>query len=237
MNWKIAVCDDEEIYCEQILKLCQRCFEEENITGTIDVYHNGEEMLDGKEEYHIVFLDVEMKKYNGFEVAKELNKAKRETKIIYITSHKEWMEQAFEVKAFRYLSKNNMEKIPNVMMDAIHELSEDVGVFIKEENGNKIQFILYKDIYALESMGATVILYSGDSHVLIRDTIKSMISKLDDRFIECSRGIVINYQQIEKIENGSVILKNGMKQKISYRRKKFVKDGYKKYIMANAMYR
>ncbi len=237
MNWKIAICDDEELYCEQILELCQNRFDKENISGVIDVYHSGEEILDSKEEYHAIFLDVEMKQQNGFEVAKILNKRKTETRIIYITSHNEWMEQAFEVKAFRYLSKEKMNKIPDILMDAIHELSEDAGILVKEAEDNRLEFVMYKDIYLLESMGAIVILHKEKAHMMIRDTVKSMLEKLDDRFIECNRGVAINYQHIKRIENGSVMLKNGLKQKISYRRRKVVEDGYKKYIVTNAKYR
>ncbi|MDD4371601.1 MAG: LytTR family DNA-binding domain-containing protein [Anaerostipes sp.] len=237
MKWKIAICDDEEIYRNQVLQLCQERLEKEEIEADYSVYSGGIELLQSKEVYHLIFLDVEMGDIDGFEAAKQINEEKLTSKIIYITNHGEWMEHAFEVKAFRYLTKEQMEKIPNVMMDAIHELSENEGILVKEQKTKIVRYIRFGDVYALESMGEFVIIHLKDGYVVTRGTMKSMKNQMDSRMTECNRGFLVNLQKIKMIENNKVILKNGTEYKISTRKTKDIENSYIEYAVSHAKYR
>ncbi|KEQ26724.1 response regulator [Paenibacillus tyrfis] len=53
----------------------------------------------------VVFLDVEMPKMNGLELARNINELSEETKIIFSTAYKQYALDAFQVYAFDYILK------------------------------------------------------------------------------------------------------------------------------------
>ncbi|WP_088835201.1 response regulator [Paenibacillus tyrfis] len=53
----------------------------------------------------VVFLDVEMPRMNGLELARKINELSEETKIIFSTAYKQYALDAFQVYAFDYILK------------------------------------------------------------------------------------------------------------------------------------
>lgn len=53
----------------------------------------------------VVFLDVEMPKMNGLELAQKVNELFDQTKIVFTTAHRDYALEAFSVSAFDYILK------------------------------------------------------------------------------------------------------------------------------------
>ncbi|WMT40452.1 response regulator [Paenibacillus sp. D2_2] len=53
----------------------------------------------------VAFIDVEMPKMNGLELAQKLGELSEDTKIVFTTAHKEYALEAFKVYAFDYILK------------------------------------------------------------------------------------------------------------------------------------
>ncbi|MDD3186043.1 MAG: response regulator, partial [Anaerostipes sp.] len=81
MVWKIAICDDNLLYCDKMHKLCQERLEMEYQCAEFYIFENGEELLKNFSYFHMLFLDVEMEGMDGFQVAKELNMSGYQGKI------------------------------------------------------------------------------------------------------------------------------------------------------------
>lgn len=58
-----------------------------------------------KHEVDLMFVDISMPRENGLEFAERLRESGRATKIVFITSHKEYALFAFDVYAFDYIVK------------------------------------------------------------------------------------------------------------------------------------
>ena len=65
----------------------------------------GEALIDAYDFYDAVFLDIDMKGINGIETGRKIRERDHETKIIYLTSYRDYVAGAFEVHAFQYLLK------------------------------------------------------------------------------------------------------------------------------------
>ena len=79
---KIAICDDEEIICNKIreqLKLINSSFD-------ITIFNSGEQLLDSKNTFDLILLDIEMTGLSGIKTA-ELIRRKNNEFIIFLTSH------------------------------------------------------------------------------------------------------------------------------------------------------
>ena len=80
--FRIAVCDDEKIFVDQISEIVKAFFKEHKLECQVDEFYSGEEFVELKEEvgkYDIVFLDMQMDKMNGIETAKYLRKYGEDT--------------------------------------------------------------------------------------------------------------------------------------------------------------
>lgn len=56
-------------------------------------------------EVDMIFVDISMPRENGLEFAERVRERGRDTKIVFITSHKEYALSAFDVYAFDYIVK------------------------------------------------------------------------------------------------------------------------------------
>ncbi|MGI6499724.1 MAG: LytR/AlgR family response regulator transcription factor [Anaerostipes sp.] len=237
MIWKIAICDDEKMCNEKIYQLCEDQLYKEGIDGEIVQFQSGKEFLASDINFHMVFLNVEMEGMDGFEVGKQLIKRGSKTSIIYITSHDEWVQRAFEVKAYRYIYKTQMDMIPEVMMDAIHDLSENIGLVIKVREVDNHRMVLYlSEIYAMESIGDETVIILENGNVLTRETVKDLMSRLNDNFIICNRGKAINLEYVKRIDKGHILLQNGTQYRISKRKEKEVRERFDDFIEKHLRY-
>ena len=68
---KVAICDDESRWVEEIKERIEDLRYEETMEVEIDCFTNQEELLEkaAAEKYHLIYLDIEMEGKNGIEVA------------------------------------------------------------------------------------------------------------------------------------------------------------------------
>lgn len=87
----IAICDDEEYFRITEKQLILKYMAGKNCECMIDMYESGKELLNLREElnqYHIIFLDVNMEEIDGIETAKEIRKTTISLEnILYIESN------------------------------------------------------------------------------------------------------------------------------------------------------
>ena len=102
---RIAICDDEKILQEQLKVEIEGYFNSLDIMTVC--FNSGEALLVDfeKNQYDIVFLDIEMNGLNGLQTAKYLHEKKKDLPIVLVTSHTELAMEGYEVQAFRFLGK------------------------------------------------------------------------------------------------------------------------------------
>lgn len=234
-QWKIAICDDEAYYREVISEKCRQAMSELEKDAEIICFLEGNALLETSEAFDLVFLDIEMNGKTGFEVAKRLKKKMPKVLIIFITSHDEWVQEAFKVKAFRYLYKDvNEEDIKDVIAEAIDEITLENTIFISDKEEKK--YLKLSEIYYIEALGEAIAIYTEEEYITYQETLKWISEKLDERFFQCHRNYIINFRKVESYGKGKVILKNGKAIPISRRREKEFEQDYFEYIMKYSRY-
>lgn len=68
---KIAVCDDELTVREQVSDIIKTYFDERKRNAELTLYESGSKMIEDKEAYDIIFLDIEMPEINGIDLQVE----------------------------------------------------------------------------------------------------------------------------------------------------------------------
>ena len=121
---RIAVCDDDRAIRDEISRLVKKQMPEADIAA----YQSGEEMISAGEDFDISFLDIEMGKVSGMDIARHIREKEasltQRSILIFVTGYREYMEEAFDVNAFHYLIKPiDPEKFAEVFDRARKEMS------------------------------------------------------------------------------------------------------------------
>jgi two-component system, LytTR family, response regulator len=120
----------------------------------------------------LVFLDVQMPGFNGFDVLEQIQEIN--TKVIFTTAHKDYVIDALRKGAFDYLLKPiDINDLQNCIIRLEKELSKSVS--IKNQYSNTIEiavkngiiFIKTADIIYIEASGSytTFYLEQGIKHI------------------------------------------------------------------------
>lgn len=85
----IGICDDENVIRDKIEKICINETKKYCEDVVIQKYSDGREVLE--KDFDILILDIEMEDVDGIVVKNYFQKRKKDTIIIFVTSHNEMM--------------------------------------------------------------------------------------------------------------------------------------------------
>lgn len=218
---KVALCDDDAVELENIKSCVYNYFSKSTLSANIRIFTKGENLVasivDG-DRFDLYILDVEMPELNGFEVARRLRTYQPDTCIIFLTSHFEFADEGYKVRALRYVHKL---KYQQALPEALHEASlanervdnKSLAVF---HYGNLTR-ILFRDIIYIQKTYRSLSIYTTEQGV-IRDNrgLKELYGILNDsRFIFTDRSYLVNIDFAQQIDGYWMILKGGKKVPIS----------------------
>ncbi len=213
---KYIVADDDAVYLElllQYLKLIPNC---ECIAACTDAIEAGAQMQLRFPD--LLILDVEMPGLTGLQFAKSLSQVPL---IIFISSHRSYAADAFDVDAVDYIvkpflperliravekSRTLLEMKKSIREEEGFTLSGDHSFFIKDKSA--FVKIYYGDVLYIESLGdfVNIFLQNGDKKIALV-SMKSIEQQLpDSHFIRISRTHMVNKQKITSIETNTLML-------------------------------
>ncbi|MCM1160056.1 MAG: LytTR family DNA-binding domain-containing protein [Roseburia sp.] len=203
MSFRVAICDDEEEICEEIrrkLLSIKPMYE-------IVIYHSGKELLQEEDGFQLVFLDIDMADLNGMETAELLRKRGTDECIIFLSGYREYMEEAFKVKAFRFLNKP-IE--PECFKEAVLEAEREIGSDRKLEVhvAYDIYIISIKDIVYMEAFGdGTYIFLRKDEMIRTTEPLKYWFEKVGtEDFFQVHKSYIVAYAYVKGLRKTEVIM-------------------------------
>jgi len=210
----IAICDNEKNTREESMHMvksqCEDCH--------VDLYDSGIALLAASKEYDIYILEILLPGINGIETAKLLREKQSaqlqaESMIIFITAHKEYMDAAFDVKAFHYLVKPiDEDKFKAVISRAINDcrkIKENAESHILIKNGNLYHKVFLSDIFYVESRDKKVIINSVNGAVEYYGRMQEIENILGNTFFRCHRCYIVNMKHITQYNFNTIWVKNG----------------------------
>jgi len=227
----IGVCDDEKIYRNLVLEQLGRYGSENDLSLEILEFESGEELMSQERELDLVLLDIEMQGISGMETAHQIQERSEDTLIIFLTGHKEMMQESFEVNAFRFLLKpllyNDLERC----MKAVRKELDKGRVILNLDGMQKV--VLHKSIIYIEADGKNTIVRTMDSSYLTRNTMIEWEDKLSKiYFVRCHKTYFINLAYVDEVNKEYIILQNKERVAISRRNRKEFQQ--KLYVFINS---
>ncbi len=216
----IAVCDDEVIECCNMARKIKEILEEMKIPCIVRQFRNGKELLRASESFDIVFLDIIMHDPDGMKTAQIFRKKASDKILIFVSSSREYVFEAYDVEAFQYLLKPvDDRKLKRVLQKAVLKTERHSQEFIIVSRERQKKKLFLDDIYYFEIRGRMVDVHGPEGIFTYYEQIGELESKLRDKgFFRCHKSYLINLKYVDVYNRQEVVLENGEKIVIAKRR-------------------
>lgn len=165
----IAICDDEVLFREDLEKHLRNYYNRKSLVLKIVTFSCGEDLLESDVDFDLIFLDVEMDGKNGIDIGKEIKIKNPHSIVFIITSHEKYLDDAFRIHAFRFLSKPlNVLRLYKALDDVKELISNEIIAMYDIKTGRDVKIytndIIYIEIEKKKLRITTVddIYYSSD---------------------------------------------------------------------------
>jgi len=214
---KIAICDDEKMFCDSAERMLKLYMEEKAMPFQVDVFNIPSELLDMTEKgtiYDIYLLDIYMPGVTGMSIATELRNRDIKSPIIFLTSSTDHALEAFGVDATHYLLKPYTKDSFYVGMDkAMQSIAshKNDSVILKVDNDYR-SILVSKLIYCeAEDKYQRLYLENGE-RLLVRISGMELYKLLSEfgSLYHCGRAHIINLNHISRVTPDGAVFKNDM---------------------------
>lgn len=227
--YQIAICDDEPAICEMVSGVVR----EWNHDIRISCFDSGEAILAAYDSFDVIFLDIDMKGIDGIETGKQIRERDRVTKIVYLTSYRDYVAGAFEVHAFQYLLKP-------ISTERLQQVLEELFRYVKKIDKQRIL-----DFHTNEGtvcIDAADICYFEFANRRIRmvtiQGVYQMTGKISGIYERtCAMGFsmphksfVVNFLHVKNVRNLDIFMDNGDRLPLSQKKQKEWKQELTNYL-------
>lgn len=207
---KIAICDDNFNIVDEVKNLLDEYALSKNLSLDISTFDNGQAVLESDERFNIAILDVEMPGCNGIELGKILREKNRHIVLMYITSHKKYLDEALNLNAARFFEKPiDSKRFYDGLDNALKRIDNTtIKFFLKEDNASvriNANDIIYVEIEPIGHRKTKVVTeektYISSNKIAFWE--EHLISSL---FVKTHKSYIINMEYITKYENNTLQL-------------------------------
>ena len=142
---KIAVCDDNESFLETLKKIISESARDYFKDIKVQCFNNGQRLLYQHKRlfFDVIFLDIDMPEFTGFDVAEILRKQRRDCYIIFVTNHNELVYGSMEFQPFYFIQKSSVSRLNKDVVNVLNKLSvylkqHQIIILSDEEHGRMI---------------------------------------------------------------------------------------------------
>ena len=210
-----VICDDEIHMVEKISILLEKAFLKNDFDAKIVLKttdYNEVVSFMSSNIVNVFILDIEFRGSNitGLDVANKIRKINKNCYLIFITSHFEYVMQAYKFKTFDYLIKNaiTLETLTNTLNRLFDDISNTNVKFFRVDNRGT--FIDLNDIQFIEKNGMRIIYHTSHKDYETYNSFKKIENKLPNNFVRCHKSFIANLKNIVNISfsDNTILFKN-----------------------------
>lgn len=222
---RIAICDDEQVYREQMLKEIPEEF-------LVEEFSSGMEFIKENEhkKYDIVFLDIDMPKIQGTSIAEILQKKPWNQIVIFVTNHDGYASGAYRLNIFRYVLKKNLkEEFKEALLAALKRISEKDVLCVVNCQDKVYRFACRNALYVEKwERGVKIRMWDPRGDMELKLTLRDLIPQLESYgFIQTHKSHLVNMRYVAEEGKDTLLLDSGHKVYLS---RGYKKEFHKKYI-------
>lgn len=199
---QIVICDDEQKLRNALQNVVTKELQLRGIDYKITGFDCGESLITklGETDFDIIFLDIEMKKLNGVETAKQIRLHNQRAVIIFVTSYPDYVFQGYEVKALNYVLKPYKEdKIIELLYAALKDLNTSIEQYYSIEQKSGVIKLPLSSVYYFYSDKRSVIAVSESSEISFYGKLNEVELELPDFFVRIHNRFLVNINHVTAV--------------------------------------
>lgn len=220
----IALIDDDSAQLNRIHEICRQFAEKTQLLLDCDCFDSGEAFIKAlkTKQYGIALMDIFINGKNGVETSKVLRTIDRSCILIFVTSSTDFMPDAFNCHAYEYIIKPyTAERVLEVLSEAVKSLPvQDKYIELVSER-RTVRLPLGDIVSAVTDAHYINVWLADDRCIKCRLTAARFLelSGNDERFIPINKGIIVNADYIENVEDNCCVLTNDFRYPIRVRKR------------------
>lgn len=200
---KIAVCDDEILFLDEICSLLEVWGKERGISLSLYRFTNGDDLIDihRSEWMDLIILDVIMPLLSGMDTARELRNTNQAVPIIFLTSSREFAVDSYEVKAWNYLIKPIDRAHLFLTLDEFLITYRSTTKFFTAKTVDGFCRIAIPDVDYLEAQNKQVLIHLSNGRMITARELFSKCAEVftpENGFCCCHRSYIVNLTNVER---------------------------------------
>lgn len=211
--YKVCLCDDDEEFRRALKNKLYRIGERHHIKMELIEFSSGTGMvfdLDGEAEgVDIFFVNVLMPGITGIEAAQKLREWGANAQIVFFTSSKEHVFEAFDVMPLHYLIKDEAteETIQRILLKAVDLAEKKQQECFYYKVGHIVKRIETQEIIYFEIRNRVVCMFCKENRqeefYLTMDKLEKALK--DKNFVRVHRSYLVNLRYIHSIEAKQIV--------------------------------
>lgn len=232
---RIVIVDDDKDFSEKVEEIVQNFFKEIEEAVSVKRCADGSALLDElklSRSYDIYFMDVEMPKINGLNLAREIKSMEADADIVFLSAYEKYAVPSYKVRAYYYILKEEYgSEIPTVLKQIWQErldAQKDYYVIHNSLYGKRMR--LNDIVLLLREKKYVVFRCTGGKEYRERGSLGEIYCKLPhDRFVYIDRGYIVNLKHVSDWDGDTIRLGTGVELTVSRRMKSAFKEALVKF--------
>lgn len=227
---EIAVVDDLASAAAALEGTLAVWFEKNRMEANIEIYTDGESLLQAfaPGRFDVVFLDILLGegRKNGIEVARQIREADEEQLIVFTTTEQSFALEGFEVQALDYLVKPFTPQRVDSVMRRVRKARQPES-YMEIQEGREVRRIPFGAILYVATVKRAVEIHTEQGVFKTYMTFGEAAAQLEDsRFACCTRGVLVNLDQVKRMEDQDFLMYTGERLPISRAKRAGMKEAY-----------
>lgn len=215
---KILICDDEELYVDQLKAHVKEYMKNRYIACSIVCATDPKAVMNNDFCFDLAFLDIQMPT-DGITLAKELKRRNNKIAIFFVTNYNEYQDDAMDLHAFRYFEKPfNVQRLYSGL-DKAMEYIDGAYVDLYLYNDGLQKRVLVDDILYITRENRRVLMITKDETIPTRESFDEWCEKLPALFFyQVHKSFFVNLHYVERYSYSELILTDGSRIPIAPRK-------------------
>lgn len=216
---KILICDDEKRYTDSLKQHLDTYMTSRGVSYETDVVCDPKIVLDSDNIYRLAFLDIQMDNIDGISLARVLQERNSKIIIFFVTSFKNYQDDAMDLHAFRFFEKPiDPERLYSGLDKAMEYIDETYIDFFTYTN-NELKKILIDDVIYVERGNRQVTLITTHGNYTTRETFEEWCEILQNTFFyKVHKSFIVNLHYITSYKYTELWIQNNIRIPIASRR-------------------
>ncbi len=209
----VLLCDDNAIFLQALCGKVQAILESQGLELRLHAYTAGDEIPESvKADAQLIFLDIgfDGEGFSGMDLARDIRSRNGDGVLFFVTNYLQFAPEGYEVSAFRYLLKDDMDaKLQPYLLQGLERLKE-LGKTLQIRVAGEEIVLPLKEVQYLESQGHTVVMYGRKEKWTFYSTLTHMEQQLlTFGFLRVQKSFLVNMRHIRSFGREGLALMSG----------------------------